>query len=207
MVKIDMKYSDFSVLYRVNAQSAAIETALMAHGIPYRVIGGTRFFDRKEIKDILAYLSVINNPQDELRLTRILNEPKRGIGEATLKTAREIGEMLGTSLFEVFSHADEYVPLARRAQALINFSNMIRQFIQQPISLQSLIDDLLVATGYRDMLLAEGVQGQTRLENIEELKTSIIRYEEDTENPSLAGFLEEVALYSDMDKYETMKTL
>lgn len=197
-------FSDCAVLYRLNAQSQTVESAFVSAGIPYKVVGGTRFFDRKEIKDIVAYLSVLHNPADSLRLMRIVNEPKRGIGDATMSTAQEIAEVVGVGLFEVLKNAVEYAPLQRKAKPLMDFSAMMTGLVESAAvtPLDELLDELLDETGYRTMLTAEGVQGQTRLENIEELKTTMKRYEAETEEPSLGGFLEEVALYTDLDSYD-----
>ena len=197
------RYSDCAVLYRLNAQSQAVESALALAGIPYRVIGGLRFFDRKEIKDIIAYLSVLHNPADILRLTRIINEPKRGIGEATLASVQQIAELLEVGIFEVLLHAEQYAPLQRKAKGLMQFASMMQELIEaaEVSPLDELLDELLDLTGYRRMLEAEGITGQTRLENIEELKSTMRRYEEETEDGSLDGFLEEVALYTDADSY------
>lgn len=197
-------YSDHAVLYRVNAQSQSLESALVAASIPYRVVGGTRFFDRKEIRDMIAYLSVLHNPADALRLRRIVNEPKRGIGEATVAAAEEIASMLGISLFEVLSTADQYAPLSRKAAALMRFAADMAELAgrAQTLSLDALIDAITEKTGYGAMLLAEGFSGVTRLENIEELKTTALRYAAESEAPTLGGFLEEVALYTDLDSYD-----
>ncbi len=196
-------YGECAVLYRLNAQSQTIESAFALAGIPYRVIGGTRFFDRKEIKDIVAYLSVLHNPADILRLMRIINEPKRGIGDATMSSVQEISELLEVGVFEVLKNADQYAPLQRKAKGLMQFAEMMNGLIESAAvtPLDELLDELLQLTGYRKMLLAEGLTGQTRLENIEELKSTIKRYEEESEEPTLGGFLEEVALYTDLDSY------
>jgi len=197
-------YKDNAVLYRLNAQSQSIESALVLAGIPYKVVGGMKFFDRKEIKDILAYLSVINNPDDELRLTRIINEPKRKIGDATVATSKEIADMLNISLFEVLCTADQYAPLQRKSAPLLAFAAFMKELMdaESTLSLSELIDELMDYSGYKDALIAEGTPGETRLENIEELKTMMRRYEEESEEPSLSGFLEEVALYTDLDSYD-----
>ncbi len=197
-------YSDFAVLYRMNAQSQTVESALISAEIPYKVVGGMRFFDRKEIKDIVAYLSVLQNPDDLLRLNRIINEPKRGIGDATMTSVEEISQVLGVSAFEVISHAEEYAPIAKKAKPLMQFAAMMQELMDSSAitPLDELLDELLEVSGYRNMLLAEGVQGQTRLENIEELKTTMKRYTESSEEPTLCGFLEEVALYTDIDSYD-----
>lgn len=196
-------YSRHAVLYRINAQSQSLESALISASIPYRVIGGTRFFDRKEIKDVIAYLSILHNRSDALRLLRIVNEPKRGIGEATVAAAQEIASMLGIGLLEVFSTADQYAPLSRKASSLMEFAGMMAQLSEaaQRLPIDELIDEVTARTGYRAMLEAEGFSGVTRLENIEELKTTAQRYLSESEQPSLGGFLEEVALYTDLDGY------
>lgn len=197
-------YSDCAVLYRMNAQSQTVESALVSAGIPYKVVGGTRFFDRKEIRDMIAYLSVLHNPADALRLGRIINEPKRSIGDATVTSAQEIADVLGISLFEVLQNAESYAPLQRKAKPLMQFSAMMNNLMESAgvLPLDELLDALLADTGYRAMLIADGVQGQTRMENIEELKTTMKRYEGETDEPSLGGFLEEVALYTDLDSYD-----
>ncbi len=196
-------YSDCAVLYRLNAQSQAIESAFALAGIPYKVIGGTRFFDRKEIKDIIAYLSVLHNPADILRLLRIVNEPKRGIGDATMASVQEIAELLEVGVFEVLQNADQYAPLQRKSKGLMQFASMMTGLIDaaEATPLDELLDELLDVTGYRRMLASEGITGQTRLENIEGLKSTIRRYEDESEEPTLGGFLEEVALYTDVDSY------
>lgn len=196
------KYSECAVLYRMNAQSQAIELAMRTAGMPDPVIvGGQRFFDRKEIKDIIAYLSVIYNPDDLLHMRRIINEPKRAIGDATVETVNEISGVAGISFFEVLCTAESFAPLQRKAKPLSIFAAMLKELIEkaEDMPLDELLDEILDATGYRQMLLAEGVPGQTRLENIEELKTTIKRYEAESEEPSLGGFLVEMSLYSDLD--------
>jgi len=197
-------WRDHAVLYRINAQSQAIEQALAIAGVPYKIVGGQRFFDRKEVRDVIAYLSVLHNPADELRLSRVINEPKRGIGDATAATAREIAQMLGISLFEVLETAEQYAPLQKKARPLMKFSAMMRNLMEVSESgpLGGLVDRLIEESGYGEMLRAEGPTGETRLENIEELKTMMLRYEEESEEPSLSGFLEEVALYTDLDSYD-----
>lgn len=203
-VRAGGRYADCAVLYRLNAQSASIESALVSAGIPYRVVGGTRFFDRKEIRDMVAYLSVLNNPADTLRLMRIVNEPKRGIGDATVATAQEVAGVLGIGLYEVLKTADQYAPLQRKAKPLMEFAGMMAGLtdLSAILPLDELLDELIEDTGYRVMLQAEGIQGQTRMENIEELKTTMKRYVSETEEPTLGGFLEEVALYTDLDSYD-----
>ena len=200
-----MKYADHAVLYRMNAQSNVIEQAFIRWGIPYRVIGGLRFFERREVKDVLAYLSVVNNPDDALRLRRIINEPKRGIGEATVNSAVQIGETLGLSLFQVFATADQYAPLAKKAAPLMAFAAMI-DGLRDRLGNEPLIDTLealLEESGYvRALEQKNDFESRGRLENVEELKTTVLKYAEETEEPSLSGFLEEIALYTDLDNYD-----
>ena len=217
------KFADHAILYRMNAQSNTIENALIRSGIAYRIIGGQRFYDRKEIKDIIAYMSVIDNHSDSVRLRRIINEPKRGIGDATVDKAQEIADMLGLPLFEVLAHADEYQPLAKRSHQLMEFAQMIERLgeLADGGNLEELFDELLEETGYMIYLQSLGEEGVTRIENVGELKTNILKYIEETEKipqpsidpdnpdeqpeivlPTLSGFLEEVTLYTDLDNYD-----
>ncbi|MBQ8917961.1 MAG: UvrD-helicase domain-containing protein, partial [Oscillospiraceae bacterium] len=203
-VKNGAKYSDHAVLYRMNAQSASLEQALIRFDVPYRILGGLRFFERKEIKDMLAYLCVLANPGDRLRLMRIINEPKRGIGNATLDAADQIADQLGISLFEVISHAEDYPLLSKKAGPLAKFAEMMQSIMDglEERSISETFQLLLEESGYLQSLKAQGFEGQTRVENIEELGSTIAKYEEETEEPTLAGFLEEVALYTDLDNYD-----
>ncbi len=203
-VRNGAKYGDHAVLYRMNAQSNALEQAHIRFDVPYRILGGLRFFERKEIKDMLAYLCVLENPGDRLRLIRIINEPKRGIGNATLDAADQIAEQLGLSLFEVIAHADEYPLLSKKAGPLMKFAAMM-QSLMDGLHERDLVETfqlLLEESGYLQALKAQGFEGQTRVENIEELGSTIAKYQEETEDPTLAGFLEEVALYTDIDNYD-----
>lgn len=203
-VSVGKKYSDFAVLYRMHAQSNSIEHAFTRAGIPYKIIGGLRFYERKEIKDLLAYMSVITNPADNLRLVRIINEPKRGIGDTTVAAAERLSDATGLSLFEIFEHADEYADLSRRSAVLMHFTETIKSLAEEAESFdaESFFDSLCEKTGYLDMLRAQGAEGEGRIENIGELKTNLMKYEEVAEQPELAGFLEEVALYTDLDRME-----
>ena len=203
-VSVGKKYSDFAVLYRMHAQSNSIEHAFTRAGIPYKIIGGLRFYERKEIKDLLAYMSVITNPADNLRLVRIINEPKRGIGDTTVAVAERLSDATGLSLFEIFEHADEYADLSRRSAVLMHFTDTIKSLAEEAESFdaESFFDSLCEKTGYLDMLRAQGTEGEGRIENIGELKTNLMKYEEAAEQPELAGFLEEVALYTDLDRME-----
>ncbi|WRS27724.1 UvrD-helicase domain-containing protein [Oscillospiraceae bacterium MB08-C2-2] len=198
------KYSDHAILYRMNAQSNSLEKALAKNAIPYRIIGGLRFYERKEIKDMVAYLSIMNNPSDSLRFLRVINEPKRGIGNATLSAAQEIADTLGMTLFEVMKEAEKYVPLAKKSALLQGFTTMVEELAQmaEQEPLADVLDALLDRSGYAMALRTQGFEGQTRLENIMELKSNLLKYTEESEEPTLAGFLEEIALYTDLDNYD-----
>lgn len=203
-VKEGEKYGDHAVLYRMNAQSSTLERYFIRNAIPYRIIGGHKFFERKEIKDMIAYLSVINNPSDTVRLKRILNEPKRGIGDATVQAAEAAAQWQGIPLFEVLRGADTYPALARKAASLQNFTKMISElaYAAEQEDMETLLDMLLDQTGYRAMLQSQGPEGEGRLENVEELKSTMARYEEENgDDTSLSGFLEEVSLYTDLDSW------
>lgn len=199
------KFSDFAILYRTNAQSNALEYALKRNGIAYRVIGGTRFFDRAEVKDMLSYLCVINNRADDLRLSRIINNPPRGLGAKTIETARRLAEAEGKSLYSVVSDPYSYGPLEKPAMKLMQFSAMIEEMaglLESGMSLPDFYDELLIRTGYEDMLKNKDTEeNKTRLENVRELKSSIQSYVTNSEAPTLAGFLEEIALYTDLEQY------
>lgn len=195
-------YKDCAVLYRVNALSNAVEKAMIKESIPYRVFGGTKFYERKEIKDIIAYLSVINNEFDMLRLKRIINEPKRGIGDATLEVLEEIVRDLEISPIEVMRNATEYALLSKKSTSLKNIAKMFDYLTAKSKSmmLDEFIDLLIDKTGYQQYLINLGDEGQTRLDNIMELKSTIVQYIKGSENPTLNGFLEEISLYTDIDK-------
>ncbi len=198
------KWSDHAVLYRMNAQSATIERSLVRSGIPYRIIGGHRFYERKEVKDIVAYLSVICNPNDTVRLRRIINEPKRGIGDSTLNNAAKIADALGISLYAVISHADDYPILSRAAAKLNQFTMMIDELIElkNQVAPSELFDRLMSKIEYIDYLKLDPDSFDDRNENINELKSNIQRYvDENPDEPSLDSFLEDVALMSDIDNY------
>lgn len=197
------KFNQSAILYRMNALSSTIENVFVRSGIPYRVVGGHRFFDRKEIKDVVAYLNVINNPNDSVRLKRIINEPKRGIGETTVKNAEEISSQLGISLFEVFDNAEDYPILSRAATKLGMFTKMIKELITlaDELPIDELFDELLNKSGYMLALQNEGIESADRVDNVNELRSGIKNYQNETETPSLSEYLEEVALISDIDGY------
>ncbi len=198
------KYSDHAILYRVNAQANSIETVLAKSGMPFRVLGGTRFYDRKEIKDIIAYLCLICNHGDDLRLKRIVNEPKRKIGDAAIEAAAQIASENGISLFEAMRRSAEFLYLKNYTAKFVAFTEMIEELTElgETCSVSELIERTVVRTGYKQMLVDAGEAERDRLENLEELVSAGVEYEKRTEEPSLFGFLEEVALVADIDKYD-----
>ena len=198
-------FKDFAVLYRTNAQSNAVENSFKRSGIPYRIIGGTRFFDRAEVKDMLAYLCVINNRADELRLQRIINNPPRGIGGKTLEMAERQAAAAGVPLYTVVSDPYSYPSLEKAAAKLMAFTVIIEECAEllQKLPLPDFYEEVMTRTGYLQMLEEKGdVESRTRAENVRELKSSILSYMENTETPTLAGFLEEIALYTDIEQYD-----
>ncbi len=201
----DRPLSDFAILYRMNAMSNNLESAFSRSGIPYRILGGLRFYERKEIKDVIAYLCVINNTSDNLRLKRIINEPKRKIGDSTVNAVEELAIRYGQSMFSVMQNASSYPALAKSAPKLMEFTALILGLrdISEAETLDVLIDKVLDLTGYRAMLKAiSGPEGETRLENVNELVSSAVEYTASHEEASLSNFLEEIALVSDIDNYD-----
>ncbi len=199
-------WKDHAVLYRMNAQSNQIEQAFKRNGVPYRIIGGTRFFDRAEVKDMLAYLCVINNPHDDLRLRRIINTPTRGIGATTVETAQALAQAEGVSLWSVIVSAYQHPELSKAAAKLAQFTNMIDSLraLSTELTLPNFYEEVMARTGYVAALeLKNDLESRTRLENVRELLTSINGYlENEPETPSLAGFLDEIALYTDLDSHD-----
>lgn len=198
-------WGDNAVLYRMNAQSHQIEQAFKRNGIPYRIFGGTGFFDRAEVKDMLAYLCVIASPNDDLRLLRIINNPPRGIGDKSIETAMNIAHDKDCSLFEVIKNADSYPELSRASMKMRMFANMISELIAESKELAPdlLYDMLLEKSEYLKMLEDKNaVEDSARAENVKELRTSIINYKSETDEPTLEGYLADVALYTDMDNYD-----
>lgn len=198
-------WRDHAVLYRMNAQSNAVEFAFKRSGIPYRIIGGTRFFERAEVKDMLAYLSVISYPADDLRLMRIINVPARGIGERSVETARTLANDAGVSIFDVISNADSHRELQRAAIKMRQFAALIdelRAFAENNTP-DLLYEELLEKTGYlRTLEESDDSKDASRAENVKELKSSIISYMKESGDDTLEGYLANVALYTDMDNYD-----
>ncbi len=198
------KWSDHAVLYRMNAQSNIIERQLVRSAIPYRIIGGRRFYERKEIKDAAAYLTVICNPGDSIRLRRIINEPKRGIGETTVNNAARIADALNISLFDVISSSADYPVLSRAKTKLTDFTKTIKELIalKDTVSMTELLDSVLEKTGYLKSLENDPETIEDRIANLNELSSNIQRYcDENGEDASLEGFLDEVSLMSDIDNF------
>lgn len=197
------KYSDFAILYRTNEQANALELIFSKSKVPYRIFGGTRFYDRKEIKDIMAYMNVINNPRDEVRLKRIINVPKRGIGNTTVSNASEIAAREGISLFDVIKNASNYKELSKAAGNLRLFAEMIEKFrvAANNTTLENLFQMVIRETGYRDMLLEDELT-RDKVGLIDELVSTAVLYEQESEVKSLESFLEQVALVSDIDNYD-----
>ena len=198
-------YSDFALLYRNNAQSRSFENALARSGIPYKIVGGTRFYDRKEIKDIMSYLALLNNPFDVVRFRRIINEPKRGIGDATIDEVVRIAEGLRISPLEVCRDASQYDTLARKEKALKAAANLFDELdeLSDELRLDELIDAVATKSGYIQAMQALGDEGAARIDNINELKSNALALLEEDETITLPDFLEQVALVSDLDSYDS----
>ncbi|MDO4749341.1 MAG: UvrD-helicase domain-containing protein [Eubacteriales bacterium] len=198
-------WRDHVVLYRMNAQSRPFEAAFRTAGVPYRIIGGTRFFDRAEVKDMLSYLCVLVNPEDDIRLLRIVNVPTRGIGNASLERAREIAERNELSLYEVMRRANEYPELSRAALRMRQFTGMMDGLREElgRLPVDTIYDMLLEQTGYiRALEVKNTDEDAARIENVRELKSSILDYMKTTGDDGLHGFLDEVALYTDVDNLD-----
>ena len=198
------KYSDFAVLYRMNTQSRAIEDILRRENIPYKIVGGLKFYERKEIKDAIAYLRLIHNPADNLSLKRIINEPKRGIGKTSLDNVEQIATQNGISMYEVIKKAEQY-GLNRVFMNSREFINTMEELIQEKnnLSISELLKVMLNKTGYTKALELENtIEAENRIENLEELLTVAIEFEEQYAENTLAEFLENITLSSDIDGME-----
>lgn len=203
-VKNGARYSDYALLYRNNAISRGFETALVRSGIPYKIIGGLRFYDRKEIRDIMAYLALVNNPYDVVRFRRVINEPKRSIGDVTVDEIVRIAEGLNISPIEVCRDAMQFETLQKRANALKAAANIFEELdeIADTEPLDKLIEAAAEKTGYMQMLKAQGDEGIARIENINELKSNALQLLEENPEATLPDFLEQAALVSDIDNYD-----
>ena len=204
LVRQGVDYRDIAILYRTNAQSRVLGEKMVYANIPYRVYGGTNFYARKEIKDVLAYLKVINNSTDNLYFRRVVNVPKRGIGEASLSKVESFADAYGLSMMDAAARADEIPGMAAKTSAKIRqFAELITSFrdmLADGESLDSVYDRILEDTGYESELIAEHTEeAMTRLENIDELRNKVVEFTEDNEEAGLSEFLEEIALVSDLD--------
>ena len=198
------KYSDFAVLYRMNTQSRVIEDALMREDIPYKIVGGLRFHERKEIKDIIAYLRLIQNFSDNLSLTRIINEPKRGVGRTSLDNIENLAVSNETSMYEIIKNADKY-GLSRVFSNTRDFINTIEELHQKIESLKvsDLIKEVINKTGYlKNLELENTVEAETRIQNIDEFITEAVEFENEAAEPTLREFLEGITLSADIDNVE-----
>lgn len=204
VAKKEAEYRDFAVLFRVNAQSNALEMAFSRSGVPYRMLGGTRFSDREEIRDIVAYLQLINNHADEERLLRIINKPRRKLGEKTMEAVHTLAVEDSTTMFDVMARADEYVALARSAASLKEFAALITSLtaLKDEIPLDEFVGEVLNRSGYRQMLVDRGEEEKERLENLEEFISGVMEYQNSTDAPSLTEFLEINSLVADVDRYD-----
>ncbi len=205
----EANFNDFAILYRNNAQSSTIERIFVKSAIPYRMLGGLRFNDRKEIRDIVAYLHLIDNHDDRERMLRIINEPKRKIGDRTIEAVRMIADEEKRSMFDVVAHADAYVALKTSAPRLMEFAQLIESLtnLKENVSLETLVRETIDRTGYRQMLADAGETEAERIDNLEEFISGVIEYERlATSDPdlesTLSGFLQENALVADVDKYD-----
>lgn len=198
-------YSDFAILYRTNAQSRTLEEKLMIKNIPYKIIGGQNFYQRKEIKDILAYLRIISNAADDIAVERIINVPKRGIGATSITKAKDFARAYGMDLYDALLEAENIPDLSRAVSKINGFTELIERFKadKEEMSIKELVDEVLAETGYVMELAAENTdEANGRIENIDELISKVTEYEEHTENPTLAEFLEEVALVAEIDNLD-----
>lgn len=201
------KFSDYAVLYRMNSQSLTFERNFAKSGVPHRIIGGTRFYERREIREMIAYLSVINNPSDEMRLRRIINTPKRSIGDRSVEVASQIGQQTGETLFEVVSHAKDYPALSRAANKMTLFAAQMQGLIElnndEEVTLGELYDELVERIDYLSFLKTDDPESaEDRAANVQELASNLRRFEEENPEGTLSDFLEEVSLITDIDNYD-----
>lgn len=201
------KFSDYAVLYRMNSQSLTFERHFAKSGVPHRIIGGTRFYERREIREMIAYLSVINNPSDEMRLRRIINTPKRSIGDRSVEVAAQIGQQTGETLFEVVSHAKDYPALSRAANKMTLFAAQMQGLIElnndEKVTLGELYDELVERIDYLNFLKTDDPESaEDRTANVQELASNLRRFEEENPEGTLSDFLEEVSLITDIDNYD-----
>ena len=202
----NMNYKNFAILYRMNSQSRTFEEALRKNAIPYRILGGLKFYDRKEIKDIMAYLKLINNPLDDVSLQRIINVPKRSIGETTVGKVIDFSNMTGECLFSCLLDAG-FIPglTARNITCISKFTSLINEFIlsKENLTVSELIKEILDKTGYlKELQTSKDIEDKSRIENLKELVSEAVDFERNSEDKSLSAFLEKVTLVSDVDNYD-----
>ncbi len=198
----EYQYGDCAILYRTNGQSRMLEEKLIMSGIPYKIVGGVNFYARREVKDLLSYMKVVDNAQDDLAVQRIINVPKRGIGATSIGKASDYAYHMGLNLFEALEKADEIPTLGRAAGKIVPFVELIHHFrsVCANEGVAALLQEIIDETGYVEELKLEGTdEAKARIENIDELITKVVSYEQEAEEPSLSGFLEEVALVADID--------
>ena len=204
----NISYNDYAILYRTNAQSRLFEEKLVQYNIPYKLVGGVNFYSRKEIKDIIAYLRVIDNAQDDIQVKRIINVPKRGIGLTTINRISDYAQENDISFYDAVVHAQGIPGIGRAYEKLTNFATLIetlRSKIAAPdYSIEDLVKELIDLTGYvRELEEANTIEATTRIEYIDEFITKVVTYEEEaTSEPTLSEFLEEVSLVADIDSYD-----
>lgn len=204
VIREKRRYSDFAILCRMNAQSSTLENVLVKSGVPFRMLCGQRFYERKEVKDILSYLCLINNTDDNLRLRRIVNEPKRKIGDTTISTVDKIAASEGCSMFEVMKNCDKYKALGKVTTKLKDFVLLIEYLksAAEKESLGALTEKVIRLSGYKQMLLDGGESEKTRLENVEQMISNAIEYQNNYPDGTLSSYLEEVSLVADIDNYD-----
>ncbi|MBR7101020.1 MAG: UvrD-helicase domain-containing protein [Clostridia bacterium] len=203
--ELGLKYKDFAILYRINAQSQSFETVFSKSGIPYRILGALRFYDREEIKDIIAYLHVVNNLSDNVHLRRIIAKPRRKIGASTIDALFSIAEETGNTAVEIMERAGEFNAFPKMSvSSMIDFAKMLKTFAEEKehMPLNALVRELIKKSGYENMLLEKGSAEADRLENLDQLVSAVAEYEDEAEEPTLSGFLEQVALVADIDRYD-----
>ncbi len=203
--KGQFSYGECAVLYRTNAQARLLEERFIMEGVPYDVVGGTNFYSRREIKDVLAYLKTIDNGRDDVAVKRIINVPRRGIGAATIVRVQEYADERNISFFDALTEADRIMTIGRSASKLKPFVTMIQSFRskQEFYSLEELVKDVLDLTGYlKELEESDEEDAADRVENIEELVSKVVAYEQESDEPTLSGFLEEVALVADIDRVD-----
>jgi len=202
----ERKYSDYAVLYRINALGRAMQSAFAKSGVPYRIIGDLGFYERKEVKDMVAYLSLVSTGTDTLRLKRVINEPKRKIGKAAVDALEELANLEGCSAYDIMARADEFVALSRYAPTMKAFVEMIERIKTEEELPSEMIKRLFEDSGYHKMLIEEGFECETKIEHVEELISAALEYEKratsEEKMPALEEFLEEVFLISGVDKYD-----